>query len=208
MTQAPTCPRCRGRLHPPGLWSSEWRCDSHGDVDPFHAVHQLGETSLQHVAEMSKVPVWMPWPLPLGWLVTGVAHAGDERTGARGSVVALSGPCPLGGPAELLLVAESAGVGLGASYAGLDTSDPAPSLDGTPEVKLQAAGHPTGLWAAPSAPDRAALVGEAYGVWLWAIIWPPSAGITLLDSLQLHDLRENEAPITMGLPFGAPSPRL
>lgn len=157
---------------------------------------------------MAKVPVWLPWPLPLGWLVTGVGHAGDERTGARGTVLALSGPSPLGGPSELLLVAEDAGVGLGASYAGIDTCDPAPSLDDTPEIKVHAAGHPTGLWAAPSKPDRAALVGEAFGVWLWAIVWPPSGGVTLLDGLQLHDLRDHETPVEMGVPFGAPSPRI
>lgn len=48
----------------------------------------------------------------------GGASAGDERTGARATAVALAGPSPLGGPADLVLVAEEPGVGLGARLAG------------------------------------------------------------------------------------------
>jgi len=28
----------------------------------------------------------MPWPLPVGWLFTGVAYAGDDRSGGRATV--------------------------------------------------------------------------------------------------------------------------
>ena len=31
------CPRCGGPLQPPGLFSSDWRCDTHGAVSPLHA---------------------------------------------------------------------------------------------------------------------------------------------------------------------------
>lgn len=66
------------------------------------------------VVHRARVPVWMPWPLPVGWLFTGAAYAGDDRSGGRATVVACSGPGPLGGMAELLLVAEELGVELGA----------------------------------------------------------------------------------------------
>jgi len=32
----------------------------------------------------ARVPFWVPWPLPQGWLVTGFTGAGDERSGTRG----------------------------------------------------------------------------------------------------------------------------
>src|SRR5439155_254641 len=70
------------------------------------------------------VPVWLPWPLPLGWLVAGFAGAGDERTGVRACAVALAGPNPLGGPADMVVVAEEPGIGLGAALAGLDVVAP------------------------------------------------------------------------------------
>src|SRR5262249_33958831 len=67
---------------------------------------------------------WLPWPLPVGWLVTGFAGAGDDRTGTRACVVALSGPNPVGGLGEMLLISEEPGVGLGAHFAGLPGPDP------------------------------------------------------------------------------------
>ncbi len=64
---------------------------------------------------------------------------------------------------------------------------------------MLAAGHPTALWRAPSAADRVALVGEAGGVWLWAVLWPPAAELLLLEHVELADLREHPA---LGLPVG------
>ena len=61
---------------------------------------------LHALVRQAKVPVWLPWPLPTGWLVSGFTGAGDERTGTLASAVALSGPNPLGGPGEMLIVAE------------------------------------------------------------------------------------------------------
>lgn len=106
------------------------------------------------VVHRSQVPVWMPWPLPVGWLFTGVASAGDDRSGGRATVVACSGPGPLGGMGEMLLVAEELGVGLGARYAGIDGPDPGNRLnvDGAPDAKVHAAGRPTPLWHVRNAP--------------------------------------------------------
>ena len=105
---------------------SAWTCGEHGPVAPLHAARPGTSEQLAHLAAKSMVPVWLPWPLPPGWLTTGFRYAGDDRTGPVASVVALSGPNPLPGhgprhqpAADLLLVAEQPAVGLGASLAGL-----------------------------------------------------------------------------------------
>lgn len=207
MKGAPSCPRCGGRLHEPGLLSSEWRCDRHGAVHPLHRQLPLSSEALAAVARHSAVPVWVPWPLPPGWLVTGFAFAGDERTGARASVVAVSGPAPLGGPGDLLLVAEEPGVGLGARFAGIAGPDPGPLIDrAPPAARVEAAGDPTALWELAGEPDRCVYAGEALGQWLWAICWPETGGLLVQDHLSLVDLRDAGHPLD--LPIGAPTPRL
>jgi hypothetical protein len=162
------------------------------------------------VVNRSRVPVWMPWPLPVGWLFTGVAYAGDDVSGGRASAVACSGPSPLGGPGELILVAEELGVGLGAHYAGVDGPDPGPYLnvDAPAQAKVLAAGRPTPLWLVKGAPtDRAVFAGEACGIWLWAVVWPEQSGLLLYDELVLTDLRDAGAEADL-LPCGALSPRI
>jgi hypothetical protein len=162
---------------------------------------------LQQAAATAAVPIWLPWPLPKGWLVTGVAHAGDDRTGARATALACTGPAPLGGACDLVVVAEEPGVGLGARYAGLDTLDPgAVPDDRPPDAKIHAAGHPTAVWELASADDRAVYIGEALGCWLWAVLWPGNAGFLLIDDFHLVDLRN--AGHDLDVPLGALSPRL
>ena len=204
MTAAPTCPRCPASVRPPGLMTSDWTCEVHGRVAPYHRVPAEG---LAPVVARAAVPVWSPLPLLPGWTVGGGGWCGDERAGPTATVLALSGPSPLGGPADLLLVAEEPGVGLGARLAGIEGPDPGAVAEGAPDAKVLAAGHPTALWRSPSAPDRAAFVGEAGGVWLWAVLWPPAAELVLLEHVDLHDLR-HDAHVPLDLPLGAPSPRL
>ena len=183
--------------------SSEWQCDRHGGVPPFVVTRSLSADALQQLAASSSVPVWLPTPMPPGWSLSGLAHAGDGR-GARASVVAVSGPSPVGGPADLILVAEEPRVGLGARYAGLD-ADPEVDPAAPPEGKVEAAGHPTTLWRVASADDRTAFVGEARGVWLWLIAWPAVAELVLLEHLRLLDVRDG---MPADLPLGAASPHL
>jgi hypothetical protein len=162
---------------------------------------------VESLRKTSVVPVWLPWPLPSGWLVTGFAEVGDERSGARASVTALSGPALSQGPADLLLIAEEPGVGLGAAFAGLDGPDPGEGFDaGPPNAKIQVLGHPTALWCVVgAAADRAVYAGEALGNWLWTIAWPAEVGCLIaLAELSLCDLRDHD----LDLPFGAFSPRL
>src|ERR1700759_2233522 len=130
------CPRCGRPLREPTAWSSAWRCDWHGEVHPLLPafspsrdgldgmlrILRLGPTHLETTGpDHAGVPAWLPWPLPVGWLVGGFGGAGDERTGVRASAVALTGPNPVGGPADMIVVAEEPGVGLGAGLAGLDS---------------------------------------------------------------------------------------
>lgn len=208
MTLPATCPRCAGPLRAPGFWSSAWQCERHGDVNPFHAAPVPSLAAVERlVADSPRVPVWVPRPLPLDWTVTGVARAGDDRTGVVASLVAVSGPHPThGGPADLLLIAEEPGVGLGARFAGLAGTDPGPCPDAPPDYKVEAAGHPTALWRTATGDDRLALVGEAKAYWLWAVVFPENAG-AILDRVVLHDLRDGGHP-ELELVFGAQTPRL
>jgi hypothetical protein len=197
---------------------SAWTCPEHGAVAPLQPAHPGTSEQLAHLAAISVVPVWLPWPLPSGWLVSGVQSAGDEVTGPVATVVALAGPNPLPGHgaehqvvADLLLVAEQPAVGLGANLAGLHEVDAGESLSGAlvaggPQAKVHAAGHPTPLWNVPAGPERAAYVGEAHGVWLWLIMWPQSAGALVAEGLRLLDVRDPGHPLD--IPTGAPSPRL
>jgi hypothetical protein len=203
----PTCPRCGGDLRAPGLWSSAWQCPQHGSVPPYTVLARPGLDTVEHVVRQAKVPVWMPHGLSRGWVCSGFGCAGDDRDGARATVTSLTGPSPLGGGAEILLVAEEPGVGLGARHAGLAGPDPGVGFDaGPPDAKVEVAGHPTALWSLPAHGDCAVFVGEAKGQWLWVIIWPASAGLLMYDALSLADLRDGfiEAEIA----FGSLSPRL
>jgi hypothetical protein len=200
------CPRCGRPLREPSIWSSAWRCDLHGEVHPLRPAFSPSNDGLDGLLRTARVPVWLPWPLPTGWLVTGFAGAGDERTGSRASVVALSGPNPLGGPSDMLIVAEEPGTGLGAGLAGLDTVDPGVGFaTEQPSATAQIMNHDVPLWLVDS-PDRAVFAGEAKACWLWLVMWPESAGCLLIDPVELRDLCD---PLQdLDLPFGAPSVRL
>jgi len=203
-----TCPRCGAGLRAPGLMSSDWVCDVHGAVVPLRVLPRTGPDTLRQVAEHAGVPVWCPLPMLPGWSVTGVAVAGHERGKAAAVAVALSGPCPVGGPADMVLVAEEPGTGLGARYAGMDAVDPGLSAAGAPDAKLEASGHDTPLWRCETgATDRAAFVGEAGGVWLWAVLWPPTAELVLIEDVALHDLRD-AVHVGEVVPIGAATTRL
>ncbi|MBX6391475.1 MAG: phosphotransacetylase [Frankia sp.] len=206
MTSAPACPRCLGQLAPPDLWSDQFRCASHGDVAPFHQSGSSPADALRQLGRTSSVPVWVPTPMPVHWYVGAVGWAGDERTGARAAALATAGPCPVGGPAEMVLVAESPGIGLAARLAGIDGTDPR-ELATRPETKVEANGHPTALWPVASPPDRTGYVGEAGGVWLWVLLWPADAALLLLENLVLADLRDRPALVDT-LFFGAHTDRL
>ncbi|MFV2012178.1 MULTISPECIES: DUF6758 family protein [unclassified Micromonospora] len=226
-----SCPRCGGPVRPPDLMHTESRCDGCGPVPPLHVAEHIGAEIVASVAHRllatagpgraGPVPLWAIWPLLAGWTLTGVGWVGDDREAVRATVTAFSGPAPVsGGPADLVLVAEEPGVGLGTRFAGLPGPDPGQLLTGVlgdqqttagglggggPHAKLRAGGHPTPLWSVPAEPDRCAYVGEACGRWLYAVAWPANAGYLLAEEIVLHDLSEE---VPTGIVYGAPSPYL
>ena len=216
VSQVVSCPRCGGEVRAPSLMHADWRCDMCGPVDPLQVFEHISADVLASVCARvlrtdRQVPVWCPWPLLPNWTVTGAAWAGDDRSGPRATAVALSGPAPLAdGPADLVFVAEEPGVGLGSSLAGIVGPDPGlgfPDAVGSThaDAKVKAAGHPTPLWAIKSPEDRSAYVGEAKGMWLYAVTWPASAGYLLAEEILLLDLVDS---LPAELVFGAPSRRL
>lgn len=206
MTKAPICPRCQGELSKPSVWHSAWQCARHGAVQPLWPAHVPSAEGLHALLKAAAVPVWLPWPIPLGWLVTGFTGAGDDRSGTRGCVVALSGPNPVGGLGEMLVVSEEPGLGLGAGLAGLPGPDPGEGFaEGPPHALVQFGHHEFPLWSVES-PGAAVFAGEVLANWLWVILWPDTAGTLMLETLPLRDLRDPGQDLDV--PFGALSPRL
>ena len=188
------------------MLSSDWRCDRHGAVAPLHSVLSLTPELIGQVAQQSGVPVWVLWPLPAGWMLTGALLTGDGRQPSVAAAVVCSGPSARGGPADLVLVSEEPGVGLGAGYAGLAGPDAGPTeLSGSPSTRVVAAQHETPLWEISSPADRSVYVGEADGRWLWAIAWPMEAVLMLHDDARMIDLRD--PGLELDVPLGAMSPR-
>ena len=111
----------------------------------------------------------------------------------------------MGGAAEIVLVAEEPGMGVGCGYAGLPGPDPGDVISGPSSADVKAAGQRAPLWAVPTDHGRAAFVGEAYGVWLWLVMWPASTAWLLAEQLELLDLRDRLYP---DLPLGPPSEHL
>jgi hypothetical protein len=113
----------------------------------------------------------------------------------------------MGGPADLMFVAEEPGVGLGARFAGVEGADPGAAVQQEPHAKLEVESRPVPLWWVDCPGDRAVYVGQWRGRWLWAVLRPQSAGVMLLEDLPVADLRDlgHEADL---LPYGTPPPWL
>ena len=206
VTASPTCPRCGGRLRPPSLWSSEWLCDRDGAVQPLHVHAPADQRALDHVSALTRVPLWVPRPLLFGWVISGVAYAGDERGGARATVLNCSGPVT-GGRAG------RPGPGRRGARGGAGGKAGRPDRPGAgASVRSR---RDEGARRAP--PDRAVghrrfrrprhLHRGSAGIWLWVVVRPASAYVLLIDNLKLHDLRDGIFA-SLDLVFGAASPML
>jgi len=214
-----TCPRCGAVARQPGLYSSSWLCDEHGEIVPVGPAKAPTPDMIHAVSRDALVPVWVPRPIPEHWMITGLQWAGAEHGGTTAVVVALSGPQPIPDPgligeedpaADQVFVAEQPGVGLGSHLAGLNGIDPGPLLQekvlhDPAEIKLVAGGHEVPLWSVPVVGGMA-YVGEAAGVWLWLLTWPETAAAVLLTRFSLVDMREHG--LDVDLPCGALTPRL
>jgi hypothetical protein len=211
-----TCPRCGAIVRQPSLFASSWMCDEHGEIVPVGPAHAPTPELVHNLAREAHVPVWVPRPMPEGWLMSGIRWAGDDQHGTVACLTAVSGPHPFPEvgeddlAADLVFVAEQPGVGLGAHLAGMQGVDPGPLLQEKvlherAEVKLAAGGHEVPLWTVPM-DDGIAYVGEAAGDWLWLLAWPAPAAAVLLARFSLEDVRE--AALDLDLPCGALAPRL
>ena len=193
MRVGPGCPRCGADLHAPGLWSSAWQCDSHGAVQPLQPVVQPTPELVRTVAaDAASSRCGCRWPLPrAGW-----------SPGSRWPATSAPAPAPprspapgrrrSAGSADLVLVAEEPGIGLGARFAGID--GPRPGRDPRrrpPDAKVEAAGHPTALWrcaAAPTTGRPSSARRSAAGSGRCSGRRPP--GFLLIEHVVLHDLRD------------------
>jgi hypothetical protein len=180
----------------PSAYDSSWRCSQHGPSLPLSVFERPDEAAVRHIRDRAEVPLWLPDPMPVGWLLCGLAAVGDARSKLRATVAACCGPAPLGGNGEWLIVAEEAGIGLGAAYASSEHSaPPAPSTE-SPPAKIGVRGHPMSLWPVPDTnPDRSAYAGEADGVWFWLICFPADAGYAVLEDLTVTDVRHRFVPL-------------
>lgn len=170
-------------------------------VDPFAAV--IG-------GEINGLvdPLWTPWPVPFGWTFGGYAHVGKGAGTGSATVSTWNGRDPFGDPAELVLVCEEAGAGVGSHFAGLSLNYPSKGVgEGPPHARFEVDGRPVPLWAVESKPDRAAFAGEAAGRWLWVIVHPAESAALVVQPMQLVDARELGAELIV-LPVGELSPRL
>ena len=201
------CPNCGAPLRPPNLMHDGYLCPQHGEVPPLHSPLLPQPDHLATLVGAAEVPAWIPWPLPTNWVFTGIRMVGGGPIPITAVAVGLTGAALNSGPADLVIIAEQPGTGLGARYSGIISQDPDPSmLANPPATHIHAAGWPTPLWSLPTEDDRAIYVGEASGEWLWLITWPELAWSVVHDDLRLIDLRT--ADRITELPVGAAMPRL
>lgn len=159
---------------------------------------------MRHVCSTSRVPVWLPWPLPESWVISDVVPVGDDVRGLSAVGTVLTGPNPLGGPAEMLVVAEEPGVGLAAGVVGLDGTDPGDVVRSAPYTHVDIDDHPVPMWLVPDGSDEAAIVGERDMVWLWVVVRPAAAGPMLVDRMSFADARTLGEEVRL-FPYGARS---
>ncbi|MDQ3325679.1 MAG: hypothetical protein M3529_08170 [Actinomycetota bacterium] len=213
----------RDRAHEPSVWcprcgdpiaiddDGSWACSRHGRVPPLSGFKEPSVfVLLEHATRTrfgGRFPTWLPWPLPTLWSVSGVGVVGDQHTVA--TVLACSGPDPLGGAGDLVVVAEEPRTGLGAHYAGIAGLEPDGRIFGrAADAKVVVSGHPTPLWHVEAADDRAVYVGEASGCWLWVVGWPGLAtAAVLLEATTLVDLSSITAELDV-VPLNGLCPRL
>lgn len=186
MDRAKRCPRCGTPVRCDEY--GRWWCSADGIVAPLGAYEEPSvHVLLKHITD-AQLPTWLPWPMPANWSVSGVGRAGDGPEQA--TVLVCTGPDPIAGAADLILVCEEPGVGLGAYYAGAAGLDVGRQISGSPAAtRILTGQHIAPLWWVGERDDRDVLVGEASGRWLWIIAWPATAGAMIRDGLPFVDLR-------------------
>lgn len=182
------------------------------------------DSFVAHLDRAGELPTYLPWPLRPGWSVVdfGVATHGSAPAA---TLTAVSGPSEVDGPVDLLVIAEEAGVGLGARFAGTPGADPGIGHqlhEHPPAARIRIGSQPVPLWSVSlgAVPpeldwaatgeagewDRSVVAGEAAGRWLWVLIRPASAVLLLQESWELRDV-SGLGMALVELPFGESHPR-
>ena len=220
MTLRAECPRCPSEIEAvsdEGL--DRWVCPLHGDITPLWRPETAEYDALvEHLELAGSLPSWAPWPLPTGWALHDFGVVARDGT-AGATLVSCGGMSVTDGPVSLTVVTEEPGTGLGARVAGVVHEDPGAQTHGRPvQTRTRISGATVPLWllsttgdAAGGAQDddpwdRAVLVGEAQGRWVWLVVSPASAALGLGDWGPLEDLGER-GPELVALPYGPRSTR-
>jgi hypothetical protein len=190
-------------------------CPVHGALAPLWLPEEVTyDAFTDHLQAAGGFPTLLPWPMSPGWSVTdfGVVAGTDDPDGrAVATITCSSGTSELDGPVDVFVVAEEAGVGLGARCAGLVGDDPGADFRTVPpEVKVRVGAQSVPLWAVSTSDsrgdlDRSVVVGEFAGRWLWIVLRPASAVLLLRDDWILRDV-SGVGPPLVEMPFGGQRP--
>ena len=205
MRLEPGCPRCSSAVTGTG---TAWLCATHEAIVPlWRATDPDYDAFAQYLVLSRPLPTWLPWPLPTGWQVTDFGVVGLEGTTPQAAYVTCSGPSELDGAVELSVITEEPGVGLAARCGGIRHSDPGREAgEGSPPTRIRVDGATVPMWLVSTDEgtptlDRAVLAGEALGRWIWLVLRPGSAALSLNELGPLHDVSEL-GPQLVTLPFG------
>jgi|GEM_PF-766843 len=232
MALLPACPHCSTPVTTPG---GGFDCGVHGPVPPLWRPTEPSYDDFGvHLRTSQGLPTYLPWPIGPGWRVSDFGAVGEPER-PLGTVAACSGTTELDGPVDVIVVHEEPGTGLGGRCAGLRVSYPGPEVgEGQAAARVWIGHQAVSLWPLSVVPDpvesgdseidkafggegrpsawdaaahndRAVLVGEAGGRWLWLVLQPASALLLLRDEWHLQDLSQL-GPELVDLTFGGPQP--
>ena len=203
------CPRCREGLERD---ADGPQCPVHGSLPPLWRPDEVSyEEFAEHLRLATDFPTYLPWPMSPGWSVTDFGVVTDDARGSRATVTCVSGTSELDGPVDVFVVAEEAGVGLGARVASIVGDDPGHEIgDGPAMVRVRIASQQVPLWSVSTSGsdaefDRSVFAGEASGRWLWIVLRPASAMLLLRDDWILRDVSGLGPPL-LEMPFGGQRP--
>lgn len=201
----PGCPRCASAVTGSGR---SWLCATHDQIVPLWRSAEPDYDAFAEYLVLSRpLPSWVPRPLPAGWQVTDFGVVGLEGSEPLAAYVTSSGPSELDGAVELTVVTEEPGVGLASRIGRVRHTDPGLEVgQGTPPARIRVDGTTVAMWLVPTEDgpatlDRAVLAGEALGRWLWLVIRPGSAALSLNELGALQDISAL-GPELVDLPFG------
>ncbi len=205
MRLEPECPQCADPVSGTGRTRV---CPTHGETVPlWRAPEATYDAFAEHLVHSPPLPSWMPWPLPPGWQVTDFGWVGTEPGESRAAFLTCAGPTEADGVVEVTILSEEPGVGLGSRCAGVTHTDPGQEISGdVAPVRIRVDDAAVPLWAVSTADtggmlDRSVLVGEALGRWLWLVLRPASAALSLAELPPIQDVTDL-GPELVTVPFG------